>query len=81
MPEVLRKLKNAWFGFARKFVRVQTVIILTLFYFLIIAPAGLVMTLLGWDPLDRRAFQRQVKSNWKQTKQNRSETDSLRHQS
>ena len=72
--------------FARWFARVQTVVIVTLFYFLIISPIGFVLTLCGWDPLDRRGFRRsagdeRALSNWQPIKKSRDDRESLERMS
>lgn len=50
---MLRNIWNRWVVLARKIGNFQSRVLLTLFYFVIVAPFGLVMSLLG-DPLRRR---------------------------
>lgn len=59
--------------FAHWLARTQTVVIITLFYFLIISPLGFLMVLFGWDPLEKRGFKKSARTdtqltNWKEVK-------------
>lgn len=48
----LRGLLDRWRGFANRVARVQTAILLTVVYALIILPMGLLLHLLGRSPLN-----------------------------
>jgi hypothetical protein len=65
MKKVLNKIWQLWKRFAHGLGRVNTVILLTLFYFLVISPFGLLLRLFGWSPLEsgRRFHNRET--NWK----------------
>ncbi|MBI2619562.1 MAG: hypothetical protein HYW57_05725 [Ignavibacteriales bacterium] len=47
-------LYKRWMAFARLLAIVNTTVVLTLVYFLLIGPSWLIMRLLGKDLLDRR---------------------------
>lgn len=86
VKKVLRKLKSRWMTFARRLARVQTVIIVTLFYFLVISPMGYLMSLFGWDPLGKRGFHKSAgnktqPTNWQQVKKRTIDTTNLRRMS
>ena len=49
--ELLRRLWKGWKAFAHALGRVQTMILLTLFYVLILVPTGLLLRLCGKTPL------------------------------
>jgi hypothetical protein len=57
---MLKMLYSFWLSLARLAGRVNTFIILTLFYFLIITPYGLILRLSGWNP-----FNAESASSWK----------------
>jgi len=65
MKNVLKKIWVGWKKVALKFTRFQTKLLLTLFYFLVAAPLGLVFRLFGWDPLESRAQNLRKATNWK----------------
>jgi hypothetical protein len=54
LPRVLKPLYVVWMTFAYYLSFVMTYIILTLFYFVAVTPAGLIMRLFGKDPMNRR---------------------------
>jgi hypothetical protein len=54
-PSALRWPFLAWMGLALVLGAVMTRVILTLVYFLVVTPVGLVMRALGRDPMHRRA--------------------------
>ncbi len=60
---VLRPIYVGWMKFAQILGWVNTRILLGVFFYLILTPAGLVMRLLGKDPMDRR-FDRAARSYW-----------------
>ena len=53
-PKVLRPLETVLAGLLRLVMTVITYVVLTLAYFLVFTPIGLLMKLLGHDLLDRR---------------------------
>jgi len=53
-PEFLAPVYRAWIRFGHVLGAVSSRIVLTVLFFVIFAPAGLVMRLLGRDPLNRR---------------------------
>ena len=53
-----RRLYSLWMKFARILARVNTTILLTLVYFLIIGPIAIVLKAFGKDLLDRKAERR-----------------------
>jgi hypothetical protein len=54
MKKILHYIKDKWYAFARILGRVNTVILLTLIYILIIGPMALVAKLVKSDPLQRK---------------------------
>ena len=54
LPRILRPVYILWMTFAYYLSIVMTFVILTLFFFLIMTPAGLIMRLFGKDPMERR---------------------------
>ncbi len=53
-PAALREFRAGWLALARGMGWVNTRVLLTLFYYGVIGPVGLVMRLFGRDPLDRK---------------------------
>lgn len=78
---VLAKAWEAWKRFARGFARVQTLVLITVLYFIVIAPLGTVLRVFGWDPLEARRKRRARETNWKPVADSEPSPDSLRHQS
>lgn len=64
-----------------KIGRFQTALLLTVFYFLVVAPMGAVLRLCGWDPLQSGLRHRRKGTNWKPVKDSRPDLASLRRQS
>lgn len=54
MRDVLRKLYAGWMRFARALAWVNARVILTVVFYVILTPVGLVRRLLGYDPMRRR---------------------------
>jgi hypothetical protein len=54
VPRLLGPVERAWMAVARVLSVVMTHVILTLFYYLVITPFGLVMRVSGRDPLGLR---------------------------
>ncbi|MCB2230273.1 hypothetical protein KQH82_06120 [bacterium] len=81
MKKVLRQIWNGWMRFARVVGRVNTAVLLTLFYFLILSPLGAVMRLFGWDPLRTGRKARKAESNWQTVRDGSPDLDSLERQS
>lgn len=53
-PRVLRYPYLAWTRFGKALGWLNSRVLLTLMFFLIFAPAGLIARLFGWDPLERK---------------------------
>ncbi len=81
MSLVLKKLWNGWKRFAHKVARVQTIILITIFYFLILVPLGALFRLFGWDPLEARGFNSKKPSNWKKIAAATPDLESFKRQS
>lgn len=77
MKNILRKIWHGWKKFALIMGRFNTLVLVTIFYFVILSPAGLCMRLFGWDPLDRRPGRSQAKTNWKPVADNEPDQDSM----
>lgn len=78
---MLHKLWSQWLTLARKIGQFQSRIILTLFYFIIVAPFGLAVRLFS-DPLHTRAFGAAAKTNtaWQLRPQHPADLDAARRQ-
>lgn len=63
VPGLLRPVERIWMKAAHMLGIVMTHIILTLAFFLVITPIGLIMRLFGRDPM-RRKFNRSASSYW-----------------
>lgn len=54
-PAVLKPVESAWMWLAERIARVGNVVLLTVFFILVITPAGLVFRLFGRDRLGLRS--------------------------
>lgn len=63
VPIIARPLYFVWYGLAACIGLVMANLIFTLMFYLIFLPMGIVMRLLGRDPLNLR-WKREVKSHW-----------------
>ncbi|MGH8016107.1 MAG: hypothetical protein ACREBV_07950 [Candidatus Zixiibacteriota bacterium] len=81
MKSSFRKFLDGWKKFAHRLGRIQTVILITLFYFLILAPFGGLFRLFGWDPLKSRGFRSTTPSNWTDSNPKSGDLESLKRQS
>lgn len=62
-PTTLAPLNRLWFKFGLLLAKVVNPVVMGILFFLMFVPAGLVMRLLGKDPL-RRRFDPEQKSYW-----------------
>jgi hypothetical protein len=62
-PFALRPIHFVWMPVARGIARVFTWLLLTLAYYLVFTPFGIVMRMLGKDPLQRR-FEPEAATYW-----------------
>lgn len=81
MQKVLIRLWDRWKRIAHAIGRFQTRLLLSLFYFLVISPLGLLMRLFRWDPLATSPRKAAHPSNWKPVADPEPDLDSLRRQS
>lgn len=81
MKSHLKKIWNGWKQIAHKIARFQTIILITIFYFLIMVPMGVISRLFGWDPLESKGFDSKKTSNWKDVVRKSPDLDSLKRQS
>ena len=81
MKKVLTRIWVGWTKIALRFARFQTNLLLTLFYFFILAPLGLLFRLFGWDPLESRARNLKKTTNWRTVAQGEPDLEALRRQS
>jgi hypothetical protein len=65
VKRVLKKIWSGWKKVALKVARFQTAVLLTLFYFVILVPLGLMFKSFGWDPLEARQKKLNKATNWK----------------
>lgn len=63
IPRVLRPFYVAWMRFASILAWINTRVLLSVFFFLVLTPVGLVMRLLGKDLLDKK-IDRAAQSYW-----------------
>ncbi len=59
LPSWTERFNRAWMAFAEALGYVNSRILLTLVYFIVITPFGFIMRLMGHDPLCRRAPRRE----------------------
>ena len=78
MKKILSKIWAGWKKFAHLLGRVNTEIILFLFYFLIFTPFGLLTKLFGHDPLNRKI---RGNSTWREVKIGKFDQEKASHQS
>lgn len=81
MKNALKEFWSGWKRFAHKVARVQTIILITVFYSLILVPLGAVFRVFGWDPLETKGFRSQKPTNWKETATPSPYLESLKRQS
>jgi hypothetical protein len=81
MVDVFKNIWAGWKRIALTFARFQTLVLLTLFYFLVIVPFGSVFRLMGWDPL--RTGKRHIRkgTNWRHVKDGRPDLKSMHRMS
>ena len=75
--KLLKPVYIVWMRFAYILAWINTRIILTLVFFIVFTPLGLIMRLFRSDPLQRN-FSKQVKSYWKNRE--KTEFDPLRYE-
>ncbi len=63
-PSALRPIYKAWMALADLLNRIMTPVILSLFFFLVLTPVGLLMRLFGYDPLRRGKKASRQASMW-----------------
>lgn len=84
MEKVLSKFSTGFLSLAQRLAHYQTIVVITLFYYLILSPIGLLFRLFGWDPLERRGFAKRGQgepSNWKKCARRHDEISSMRRMS
>jgi hypothetical protein len=64
-PPFIRPVYSRWMAFAQSFGRLQTKLILSLVFYLIVTPVGVLMRLIGKDLLDRK-IDKEAESHWKE---------------
>jgi len=62
-PRVLRPANRLWMGFAAVLNRVMSPVMMGLVFYLAVFPTGLIMRMLGKDPMKRR-FEPEADSYW-----------------
>lgn len=81
MKKFLKAFWEGWKKFALRLGRFQTMLLISIFYFLVIAPLGALFRLFGWDPLETGGFKSNKSSSWKKISDSSPELESLKHQS
>ena len=62
-PRLLKPIEAAWMKLARAMGQIMTRIVLSVTFYLILTPVGLIMRLFGHDPM-KRGFDRNAASYW-----------------
>jgi Saxitoxin biosynthesis operon protein SxtJ len=78
-PRILRPLNGAWLAFGRLLHRVVSPLVLGMLFYFTVVPTGVVMRLLGKDPL-RLRFDRAARSYWLERKPPGPPPESLHNQ-
>lgn len=81
MKQYFKIIWEKWKKFAHIIGKFNTKLFVTIFYFLIISPVGLLFRLFGWDPLDNSFKKEEISSNWKPVKTEEPDLDSMSRQS
>jgi len=63
-PPLLRPVERGWRRLAETLAWINTRVLLTIVFYLVLAPVGLVRRIAGSDPLERR-FDRSAATYWK----------------
>lgn len=63
-PTPLRRLRDGWLAIVAHFGEVQTLVILSLFYALLVGPTALAVAVGRRDMLQKRALRADVASAW-----------------
>lgn len=74
-PVVYKPVAYLWFGISRFLGRVSSTVFLTLIFFLMVTPVGLIRQRFGYDPLKRRQFKNGTGSCFSATEHLYSKTD------
>jgi hypothetical protein len=77
VPTKLGPIERAWMAMALRISKVTTPVIMGIVYFLVLTPIGLVMRLLGRNPL---VHPRQQTSLWVDRAEDKVKTGGMRHQ-
>jgi len=80
-PSVLRRLRDGWLAIVVQFGEVQTLVILSLFYVLLIGPMALGVAVGRRDLLQKRALRAQADSAWNDADTSGADLDRARLQS
>lgn len=81
MREFFKRLWQGWKRIAHKIGRFQTLVILTIVYFIIISPFGLIGRMFGWDPLDGRGYKKNKPTSFRPVADNEPDLESLKRHS
>ncbi|MFH2050693.1 MAG: SxtJ family membrane protein [bacterium] len=81
MKEFFKNIWQKWKKIAHVFGRFQTRLLVTIFYFLIISPIGLIMKLFGWDPLKTKKSKAYAGTNWQTIINGEPDLESIKRQS
>ena len=81
MKKFFKNIWARWKKIAHVIGRFQTKVLVTVFYFLIISPIGLIMRAFGWDPLEVRRSKAGRNTNFKAIEQPEPDIESMRRQS
>jgi len=78
MKKILRSIWEGWKWFGRRLARINTEILLFLFYFLVFVPFGLILKLFRYDALRLR---KSGNSNWEDAEIGEFDPEKSAHQS
>ena len=63
-PALLGPLERRWMAVARAVAKVNTLVIVTLVYYLLLVPVALLMRAFSGDPLERKGKEKGAQSYW-----------------
>lgn len=78
LPAIIRPIYKVWMGFAFSLGWIMTRILLSLIFYIIITPIGLILRLMGKDFLNIRAH-KQVDSYWIKRSEQKTDAEQYKH--
>jgi hypothetical protein len=78
VPQVFRPLAYVWFGFSKLLSWIMSRILLSVIYYLLVMPVGILRKISGHDRLRIRQFNKTTSSTW-ETRNHVFQSDDLTH--